>query len=162
VADPKTDLAGSPSVSREEVASLWAGRMEKLHSIVFRQGGAAGVEEVVVKKGTPPIVTVSVKRIQGGRKATTHCVGADDYRVDLASLGRSLQLALAASATVQPHAQNPRLREVMVQGDESERVAAILVAEYGVPRNCVKVVEEAAAGTAGAGAGGAKRKGGAR
>lgn len=159
LACPQSTLLDAPSIPREDVAKLFLSKMEKWYSVTYRQGGSGGVAEVIVKRGEPPSVTIAVKRIQGGRRATTHCINADAYRVDLQDLGRTLQRVLAASATVQPCAQNPKLREVMVQGDESARVAEVLTSQYGVPVNCVRV-EEDDGGAKGKGGGGGNGKAG--
>ena len=100
-----------------------------------------------MRRGDPPLVSVSVKKLQGGRKFTTHVVGADRYRVPLDALSRQLARALAASATVQAHAANPTLSEVMCQGDVAAAVRDFLVGELGLPRESVLV--ESGSGGAG-------------
>ena len=106
-----------------------------------------------MRRGEPPVVAVSVRRLQGGRKSATHVVGADRFRVPLDALARALARALASAACVQPHAPNPTLSEVMVQGDVAAAVKDFLVRELGLPRECVAVEGEGAAA-----AGGGKRK----
>jgi predicted ribosome-associated RNA-binding protein Tma20/translation initiation factor 1 (eIF-1/SUI1) len=159
LAAPPAELADSPSLQRDQVVRLWASRMARWHTVTYRTGGAGAQDEIYAKKGRPPPVTVSVKRIQGGTRAQTHCLGADDYRVDLAHLAASLQRAVAAAATVGPCPTNPSRNVVVVLGAHAERVGEVLESEFGVPHNCIKVVDEEEAGKGKKGSGGKGGKG---
>ncbi len=153
------ELAESPSLPREDMVGTWQSCFHRHHTITYSISGA---KEVVAASGSPPRITILVKRIQGGRRSTTHIENVSAYRLEDARLGRDLQRLLAASATVQPSARNPRVTEVMVQGDEAARVADFLVNSYGLPRSVVVIEGEGGGSGAKGGGRGGRGGGGAR
>lgn len=154
---PAAELDGAPSLPREDIIPAWQSRFSRWHTVIYTfdaGGGGGGGREVVVSKGSPPAIRISVKRIQGGRRSTTHIENASAYRLEDARLARDLQRLTAAAATVQPCARNPKVQEVMLQGDEAARVAEFLVHTYGMPRSVVQVEDSSSGEAAGKGKGG--------
>ena len=124
------------SLPRDDVARLWLERAAKhaAHTV-----GTSGSSEVVLHAGAPPLVTLTVKALQGGRKHTTHVCGFQHYGVAAEPLAREAARRFAASATVQPSSLNPRVTEVMLQGDVAAALARALVEWYGLPPRLVVV-----------------------
>lgn len=86
-------------------------------------------------------MSVFVRRLQGGRKHTTHVQGHEYYRVPPDQLVRECARLFAASATTQPASNNPGIVEVFIQGDVAAAVADHLAGRYGIPRRYLAVTE---------------------
>lgn len=110
---------GAPAcVPREDVTAAWGERLQPMHIIEFP---ASGDREL--HRGAPPQVRIFVKRLQGGRKHTTHVQGYEAYRLPPEQLCREASKLFAAAATTQPAANNPSIIEVFVQVRRATRDA---------------------------------------
>jgi translation initiation factor 1 (eIF-1/SUI1) len=143
--------AAAAAVLREDVMSGWSSRMLPCYTLSFPITGDA-----VLRSGAPPPIRLFVRRLQGGRKHTTHCQGHDTYRLPGEALARDCSRMFSAAATVQPAANNPGIREVFVQGDVADELAAHIVSRYGIPRRLVDVARDGG-GKGGKGGGGGKK-----
>ena len=121
---------------REDVTAAWAERLQSTHTIEFPATG-----DTLLRRGPPPPVQIFVRRLQGGRKHTTHVQGYEYYRLPPDQLVRECSRLFAASATTQPASNNPTIVEVFIQGDVAEAVAGHLASRYGIPRKYLAVTE---------------------
>ena len=96
--------------------------------------------EVVMYRGPPPPITLSVRALQGGRKHTTHVNGFAHFGISPEPLAKEAAKKFAASATVQPCALNPSITEIMLQGDVADALARAIAGWYGIPIGLITVV----------------------
>jgi translation initiation factor 1 (eIF-1/SUI1) len=69
----------------------------------------------------------------------THIVGLERFGVDLDDLGRRLSKKFAASSSVGPNTQQPKLMEVVVQGHLAAEAVEFICATYSFPSKLLSV-----------------------
>ncbi|CUA73336.1 Eukaryotic translation initiation factor 2D [Rhizoctonia solani] len=125
-------------VGRDELVERLSGNMKGM----WRVGGAGGFKKM-------PLQPVNVQtKARQGRKVVTLITGFESFGIDPELLSDELRKRCASSTSVTPCVEKPKQLEVMVQGNQTKAVAALLL-ELGLPKKWVKVSESTGKGKGG-------------
>lgn len=137
----KSEANGSTggAMSRDDIAARLRDASTKYWT-ASRGNHSDDDDNVEVRKGSPPVVRIQVKRV--GKRDVTLVSHFEEWDVISAKeLAEELKLSAASSSSVQPmQGSSPKkpVMEVMVQGSQEQLVKKILTAR-GVPGKYLEV-----------------------
>lgn len=125
-----------PTMSRDEAVT----RLRDSCTKFWTASSAGDASDAEVRKGSPPVVRVQVKRV--GKRDVTLVSRFEEWDVISAKdLAEELKITAASSSSVQPmQGSSPKkpVMEVMVQGSQEQLVKRILTAR-GIPSKYIEV-----------------------
>jgi len=92
------------------------------------------------REGTPN--PISVNAVHRRNHKVTYISGFETFGLNADNLAEGLRKACASSTTVQPDPRNPKLKQIMVQGEHVKAVAECLIAK-GVQKRWIEVMNNA-------------------
>uniref|UniRef100_A0A7S3QT49 SUI1 domain-containing protein n=1 Tax=Dunaliella tertiolecta TaxID=3047 RepID=A0A7S3QT49_DUNTE len=96
-------------------------------------------DNVVVKKGSLPTVSINTEKRQGNKKVT-RIVGVESFLIDPSALASDCARRFAAACTTNelPGKTSPG-EEIIIQGDVKEKVPPFLMDKYKIPKKYIEV-----------------------
>ena len=121
------------TIKKDALMRAVVSKLSQAYSVVLPSG------EERVGSGSPPSIDISVQVVRGN-KYTTHVRGLEELLgTDISRVRELMAKKFATSCSIGPATINPKIREIMVQGNMGRECEDLLTEACGVPRSLVKL-----------------------
>ena len=123
---------GPVTVNKDALLRCFTSKLTPAYTVTLPDG----TEKIAT--GAPPSVDISVGVVRGNKSATAirgleDLIGPDE----MGRIRERLAKKFAASCSIGPCDHNPKITEIMVQGNLAREARDFLVETYGVPGSCI-------------------------
>jgi translation initiation factor 2D len=129
--DVLANLTKESTVGRDKLFPLFLAKFTQHYTI------SKGLRTSKLQKGNPPKVSI-ITETKIGRKTITRVFNFEPYEIDSEELSMDLKQKCSGSSTIHNNVQNPKIKEVLVQGSHASKIIELLVKKYGLNQGWIE------------------------
>ncbi|XP_077981383.1 eukaryotic translation initiation factor 2D-like [Glandiceps talaboti] len=100
------------------------------------------IRDTGVKKGKIPAINITVEQRTGNKKVTL-VQNLETFGIEPKAFGHKVQVNVAASTSLTPVAGKTNSQQVLIQGNQINYIAQLLLDEFQIPRKYIQGLEKA-------------------